>query len=167
MSTFNRCVLMATAFAICLPSLGFAQYVWLDEKGTKQFTDTPPPPNVPKSRIIKSPKASISLQPTKADSEKPASDEKITKPVTTASQNEDFNKRRAERQEKEAKAQAEAQAAADKAKNCERARAYQQALESGTRIGTTDKNGERSVMDDSQRERELAEARKVTSACSK
>ena len=30
-----------------------AQYIWLNEKGRKQFSDTPPPASVPKHRILK------------------------------------------------------------------------------------------------------------------
>src|SRR5205823_1792862 len=34
-----------------------AQYVWLNERGVKQFSDMPPPASVPENRILKSPGA--------------------------------------------------------------------------------------------------------------
>ena len=32
-----------------------AQYVWLNDKGVKQYSDMPPPAAVPNQRILKSP----------------------------------------------------------------------------------------------------------------
>ena len=32
------------ALSLLCPGTAAAQYVWLDEKGTKQFSDMPPPP---------------------------------------------------------------------------------------------------------------------------
>ena len=149
----------------------FAQYVWLDEKGSKQFSDLPPPTSTPKNRILKTPfktpepatKSKDANEGT--ENEAPSPKEKLQKPVTTASKNEDFMKRKMEQEEKEKKASDEKQAAMDKSKNCERARAYQQSLESGVRIGSTDKNGERSFMTDAQRAQDLAEVKRSLEAC--
>ncbi|MFZ6721056.1 DUF4124 domain-containing protein [Undibacterium sp. Ji49W] len=145
-----------------------AQYVWLDEKGNKQFSDKPPPISVPKNKIIKAP--NMSGKPAPAADAAPASAaaddaSKLTKPVTTASKNEDYNKRKAEQAEKDKKAEDEKQSAAAKAKNCERARTYQQNLESGARVANVDKNGERNFMDDTQRNQELADVKKTLADC--
>lgn len=148
-----------------------AQYVWLDEKGSKQFSDMPPPITVPKNRILKTPfkatqnPASASADASAASNAAASAEEKLQKPITTAGKNEDFMKRKAEQEEKEKKAIAEKQAAADKAKNCERARSYQQSLESGVRIANTDKNGERSFLSDEQRAKELADVKQAMAAC--
>jgi hypothetical protein len=80
--------------------------------------------------------------------------------MTTSARNEDFNKRRAEQAEKDKKASEDQQANADKQKNCERARSYQKVLESGQRVATTDKNGERNYLSDAQREKEAADVKK-------
>ena len=148
-------------------SLAQAQYVWLDEKGNKQYSDTPPPASVPRNKIIKAP--NMSGKPVAATDAAPASASEaastLQKPVTTASKNEDYNKRKAEQAEKDKKAEDEKQAAAAKAKNCEKAKSYQQNLESGVRIATTDKNGERVFMDDNQRNQELADVKKAQAGC--
>ncbi|MCU6433447.1 DUF4124 domain-containing protein [Undibacterium sp. Jales W-56] len=156
------------ALLISVPA--HAQYVWLDDKGNKQFSDMPPPLNVPKNRIIKAPNKTAETSLPAAD--KPAAStpgnadqNKLEKPVTTASKNEDFMKRRAEQAAKDKKAAEEAQNNADKAKNCERAKSYQKALESGVRIATTGKDGERSYMDDGKRAQELADAKRTMAGC--
>ncbi|WP_423681690.1 DUF4124 domain-containing protein [Undibacterium sp. WLHG33] len=144
-----------------------AQYVWVDEKGNKQFSDTPPPASTPKNRIIKSQGLSTT-RPAEANDAASASKDAVNaaqKPMTTSSRNEEFNKRRAEQAEKDKKATEEQQAAADKQKNCERARSYQKVLESGQRVATTDKNGERNYLTDAQREKEAADVKKALAGC--
>lgn len=150
---------LAAALAACFfVNPVFAQYVWLDEKGTKQFSDLPPPPNIPSSRILKQPSGSPS--PT---SEPTPSSPKAE--MTTAEKNAEFRKRRTEQAEKEKKAAEEERAAGEKAKNCERARDFQRTLESGERIARTDKNGERSFLTDEQRSRELQETKRALADC--
>jgi hypothetical protein len=148
--------------SMLLCNLSFAQWAWIDEKGGKQFSDLPPPASVPKNKILKSPGRAVQAPESSAAA---SSTEKLQKPVTTASKNEDFLKRRAEQEEKEKKLAAEQQANTEKAKNCERARAYKQSLESGIRIANVDKNGERNYLDDGKRAQELAEANKALADC--
>lgn len=148
---------MLTAAAAHLPAC--AQYVWLDDKGTKQYSDMPPPASVPASRIIKQP--GKWTPPATAD-EKPAA---ASGGMSVAEQNADFKKRQAERAEKEAKAAEEARQAADKAKNCERARNYQRLLDSGERINQTDKSGERTFLTDEQRAQELRDVKRMLEQC--
>ncbi len=151
--------------ALLISVSSHAQYVWLDEKGTKQFSDMPPPISVPKNRILKTPiRSPEPLAPADTGVDK-KTDEKLQKPVTTASKNEDFMKRKAEQEEKNKKAEAEIQAKADKTKNCERARSYQQSLQSGIRISSTDKNGERTFMSDEQRAKEEADVKRALDEC--
>ncbi|MFZ6874699.1 DUF4124 domain-containing protein [Undibacterium sp. Di27W] len=146
-----------------------AQYVWVDDKGNKQYSDMPPPKSVPKDKILKAP-GGVAKPAAAVAEDKPASSAsdsaaKLEKPVTTASKNEDFNKRKAEQAEKDKKAEEEKTAAADKAKNCDRARNYQQTLNSGIRISRTDKNGEKSFLSDAQREQEAADVKKALAGC--
>ncbi|QJQ04808.1 DUF4124 domain-containing protein [Undibacterium piscinae] len=117
-----------------------AQYVWLDEKGNKQFSDMPPPVSVPAQKILKAPQKNngSSTSATKTSTEQTKNEasninEQLKKPATTASKNEEFNKRKIEQEEKDKKKAAEDQLSADKAQNCERARAYQKTIESGQR----------------------------------
>ncbi|CAN5906086.1 hypothetical protein BH11PSE12_BH11PSE12_16800 [soil metagenome] len=173
MSKHSFSILFITVFAALTTVTAYAQYVWLDDKGGKQFSDLPPPVSIPKSRILKSPSRNNvdNTSSTKEQSSITGSvnealpNEKLQKPVTTANKNEDFNKRKAEQEEKEKKATTEKQASTEKAKNCERARAYQQSLQSGVRIAHTDKNGERAFISDAQREQELADVKRSLSEC--
>ncbi|MBX9899574.1 MAG: DUF4124 domain-containing protein [Burkholderiaceae bacterium] len=154
-----------TTIFVLSTQICFAQWIWLDEKGSKQFSDQPPPASVPKNKILKSP-GRASLEPSTESKDAAASSpEKLQKPVTTASKNEDFLKRRAEQEEKDKKAAGEQQAKAEKDKACERARTYKQSLESGIRIASVDKNGERNYLDDAKRAQELAEVNKNLADC--
>lgn len=149
-----------------------AQYVWLNEKGAKQYSDQPPPKTVPRDRIIKAPGSQTRMIEAAATTESASNTnstkseiDKLQKPATLASKNEDFNKRKIAKEEAEKKAEAEKQANQDKEKNCARARAYQQSIEGGMVIATRDQNGERVILDETQRARELADAKKITSEC--
>jgi hypothetical protein len=150
--------------SILLCNLSYAQWIWIDEKGSKQFSDLPPPASIPQNKILKSPGKTIQA-PAPESTSAASNTEKLQKPVTTASKNEDFLKRRAEQEEKEKKLAAEQQASAEKAKNCERARTYKQSLESGIRIANVDKNGERNYLDDGKRAQELADVNKALADC--
>jgi type IV secretory pathway VirB10-like protein len=168
--TFTATSLAISAFLIA--SACQAQYVWVDEKGNKQFSDQPPPANISKDKIIKAPTRNASATSSTATppgappaGNAGAANEQLKKPVTTASKNEDYNKRKAEQEEKEKKSAAEQQANSDKAKNCERARAYQKTLESGQRIANTAANGEKNILNDAQREQELKDTQRSLSDC--
>jgi len=149
-----------------LPSLASAQYVWLDDKGTKQFSDMPPPVSVPASRILKQPGRSASSPPADAavpEAEKPTTGSRAD--VSLADRNADFKKRKADQAEKEKKAEEEAKQAAEKSKNCDRAREYYRTLAAGERIVRTDKNGERAFLTDEQRNQEIRDARRIIEDC--
>ncbi|MFZ6689956.1 DUF4124 domain-containing protein [Undibacterium sp. SXout11W] len=156
-------VLFSTLFACAYAS---AQYVWVDEHGNKQFSDTPPPASVSKNRILKNKnKVDSNVDTGEKSTSGNATDTPQQKTNSVASRNEDYNKRKAEQAEKDKKAADALQAANDKNKNCERAKSYQNLLESGVRMTTTDKNGERSYMTDEQRARELSDAKKANAGC--
>ncbi len=157
-------VLAATLITLGFSGAVFAQYVWLDEKGTKQFSDMPPPASVPANRILKQP----GLRPA-ADvpNDEPALTEKpaAKTEMSIAEKNAEFRKRHAEQAEKEKKAAEEARQAAEKAKYCDQAREYSRALQSGERISRRDKNGERSFLTDEQRAQEARDTRRILDDC--
>ena len=170
---------MAAALAILsLSTSAFAQYVWLNDKGVKQYSDMPPPASVPNSRSVKAPGAAMRLtSPVPPDgaamdgsengvtAATVSATEKIKIPITTAEKNTDFQKRKIEQAENDKKTAEEKQKAADKSKNCERAREYQKVLDSGQRIAHTDKNGERAYMGDAQRSQETKDTRRILGDC--
>lgn len=159
--TIARLAACALLAAFAVPAI--AQYVWLDEKGVKQYSDMPPPASVPDKRILKQPgtpaPANPSDQPDTADAVPPK-----TAP-TLAEQNAAFRKRQQEAAEKEKKTAEHSRLAAEKAKNCDRARGYLRSLESGERIAHTDRNGERVFLSDEQRSAEMHDARQALANC--
>ena len=164
------CLKQAAAFiaALSFATAALAQYVWVDDKGTKQFSDTPPPASVPKARILRQPSAMQSTSAADkntASADAPAESVKSAAPMTSAEKNTDFLKRRNEQAEKDKKAADEAKRKADNAQNCERARSYAQGLESGQRMARTDKNGERAFLSDEERAGELQNAKRIISDC--
>jgi hypothetical protein len=167
-------VAITTLCMVNMTAPAFAQYVWLDEKGVKQYSDIAPSSSIPKNRILKAPNTSPRASATSiSDDAAHDKDDKVTDPavakikapMTAAEKNADFQKRKKEEAEKEKKASEEAKFKAKKAKNCEQARGYQQDLESGQRIGITDKNGERSIMSDEQRNNAIRDNKRALDEC--
>ncbi|GIZ51217.1 DUF4124 domain-containing protein [Noviherbaspirillum aridicola] len=138
-----------------------AQYAWIDDRGVKQYSDRPPPASVPKARILRQPGGVAAAE----GGSPPAPAATAAAAPTIAEKNAEFRKRQAEKAEKEKKSADEAKVAADRRQNCERAADYQRTLESGVRIGTTGKDGERGFLSDEQRARELQETRRVLAGC--
>lgn len=155
---FRHLVAVVALAALGATGTASAQYVWVDEKGTKQYSDMPPPASVPTSRILKRPGGAPSPQPEAASP--PAKTE-----LSVAEKEADFRKRRSEQAEKEKKAAEQAKYEADKAKHCERAREYNRVLESGERVARTDKSGERAFLTDEQRAQELRDTRRTLEEC--
>jgi hypothetical protein len=148
-----------------------AQYVWINEKGVKQYSDMPPPASIPTNKILKHPGGIPALASSGPQAEQAAASdsdttpEKAKQPLTTAEKNAEFQKRKLEQAEKDKKAAEQQQQTAEKAKNCERAQAYQRSLESGERLARTDKNGERYYLSDQQRSQETQENRRILDSC--
>lgn len=165
----------AVAFvaALSFATAALAQYVWLDEKGVKQFSDMPPPASVPQNRILKQPAAAapaqtqgaVAADKIGAQGDAAAGGVKSKLPMTTTEKNTDFLKRRNEQAEKEKKAADEAKRKADSAQDCERARGYARSLEAGERVVRTDKSGERAYLSDEERARDLQDARRTLANC--
>ncbi|HWU99134.1 MAG TPA: DUF4124 domain-containing protein [Oxalicibacterium sp.] len=159
-------------FAFTLVLSGFcsaalAQYVWLDEKGVKQYSDMPPPASVPNSRMLKSPGAMPQTAPAAAtDSDEKSADTATSKaPPTLADKNADFQKRRAEQAEKDKLAADKAKQDASKKKNCEQVSNYQRALQSGQRITRLSPTGERIFLTDEERAATVRENQRTLSDC--
>jgi hypothetical protein len=149
-----------------------AQYVWLNEKGVKQFSDQPPPASVPKNRILKSPAGGFQPPPRESASDTPADAAPAAKeadkgPMTTAERNAEFQKRKKEQAENEQKAAEKEKQAAEKAKYCDQLRSYSRSLNSGDRITKADpKTGEKVYLSDEQRAAEAREAQSKLAGCS-
>jgi hypothetical protein len=145
-------------FFTLLAALGIAagasaqQYKWVDKDGKVRYGDIPPPGA--RATPLRSPSAP-------APQPQAAPDKKGGAALSPAQQEAEFRKRQLARQEEEenaAKARAEAQA---KRANCARAEASLRGLQSGQRIATTNKAGEREYLDDAQREKEMERAQRA------
>lgn len=150
---------------LALASSAQAQYIWLDEKGIKQYSDMPPPSSVPANRILKQPGGMRAPSGPEQNEVENAAPPKAA--PTFAEQNAEFKKRRMEQAEQEKKTAEQAKLAADKAKNCDRTRDYLRTLEAGQRIVHTNKNGERAFLTDEQRAADMRDARRVLEECGK
>jgi hypothetical protein len=147
-------------------SLAHAQYVWIDEKGLKQFSDRPPPTSTPLNKILKAPGQAAPELPG-ADGAAPAAPAaaKKAEPPTMADRNADYKKRAKEQADAAAKSAEEEKFKLAKKENCEVARNQKRELLSGERFTTTDKNGERGFLSDEQRAERVAKANKVLDDC--
>lgn len=176
--TRPRLLLLIIGLAMAAASEhALAQFVWLDGKGVKQYSDMPPPSSVPRNRILKSPNVvsapsanelAVSTPTAAAITPSVASATAATKssgPMTTAERNADYTKRKMDEAEQAKKSADAAKQVADKKANCERAQSYSRSLEDGTRIASTDKNGERSYLSDEQRAKEMSNTQRVLAAC--
>lgn len=151
-----KCFFYSTCLAlIFFTSSSFAQYVWLDENGHKQFSDQPPPHNTPTSKIIKT-------RPLPIQQDHPTS-----APVaeTLAEKNTAYQKRRDAQIAQAQKEAEEAKAAAAKSEYCKRTRAYKQSLDSGLRITQMNEKGERSFMNDTERLKAQNEVNQSLQTC--
>jgi hypothetical protein len=168
----RRLRLLAGGALLLVAGLSHAQYVWVDEKGIKQFSDRPPPPSTPLRKILKAPGVQFPAIELPASGEAPeatpaadAAAPKPKAPPTLAERNAEFRKRGKEQAEREQKTAEEAQRKAEQAENCEAARQNKQQLDSGVRIASTDKNGERSFISDDERAQRTAKTNKVLAGC--
>jgi hypothetical protein len=165
---FTACALMLLA------QLAHAQatYVWIDEKGTRVFSDRPPPPNTPGSRILKAPRALQLAEPASAaapsapaPSASAAAAGKPAAAPTLAERDADLKKRAFDRAESERKAQDEAEHKAQQLENCKAARQMAAQVESGMRMARINEKGEREVLGDAERAQQLQRAQRVLAGC--
>jgi hypothetical protein len=150
------------------PQFAHAQYSWIDEKGTRVFSDRPPPPGTPSNRILKTPHRPDlmpdNVTPAAAADAASSSADK-PKQSGLAEREADYRKRQAERQDSEKKAQEDAGRKAAQQALCANARQEERQLASGMRISEMQANGERGYISDEDRARRLARARQALADC--
>lgn len=168
--------LLCAGALFLMAQLAHAQYSWIDDKGTRVFSDRAPPASIPASRILKAPhkfdpraapaeaaaSAASASAPTVPPS--PAAAAKPTAP-TLAEQEADFRKRAAQRVADDAKAAQEAQQKAAQAAQCAALRRNVTALSSGVRMTEFNAKGEQVFIADDERARRLAQAQSSLSSC--
>jgi hypothetical protein len=161
---------LIAGLALFAAATAHAQYMWIDDKGLKQFSDRPPPPSVPAKRILTAPGRALLIDAPEASAEPAASADASASaaakaPPTTAERNADFNKRKLEQADQARKAGEEARRKSELAANCEANRQHLALLESGARIATVETNGEPGFLSDEARAQQLNATRRALGNC--
>lgn len=176
-SPLRRIAGLALLFAT---SLAQAQFVWVAPNGTRHYSDQPPPPGTPPSRILKAPGlAAVSLQATPASAAKPAQPatatpapdavapaiEKPKGPPTLAEREADFRKRQKESQEAELKEREQARVKAANAEHCVEVRKAKLMYDSGIRVAEVGLDGQKRYLSDAERAQRSARANAMAAQC--
>jgi len=152
-----------------------AQWKWQDENGRVHYSDQPPPPNVPSSRIMRSvdkgPQPAVAST-SSAGSAAPGSKGETAgataqpgngvavAPKSWAERAGELRKREAERQEAQRKEEDLARKAAALGQVCEGMRSEVRTLESGMRIARVNAQGEQEFVTEEERAARLDVLRK-------
>ena len=151
---------LAGSALLMFASLSHAQYVWVDEKGIKQFSDRSPPANIPAKNILKMPRGqSVEAAEPAAAAGSPAAS---AAPRSVAEREADYKKRQLAKAEADKRAASDTSQANVKKAVCDSARAAKSELESGVRL-RSGANGD--YMDDQQRAQAMANANKALADC--
>jgi hypothetical protein len=161
----GRWIVLALLLAAVLAQPAQAQWKWRDKSGHTQYSDLPPPADVPESDILSRPQAGSrrAAAPAPAAASAAASGpavNAILKPKTDDTALEAKRKQLESEQAEKRKAD-EAKLAAGKADNCARAKEQLRSIDSGVRLVRTNEKGEREVLDDQQRADEAKHTRDI------
>jgi len=148
-----------------LAQLAHAQYSWIDDKGTRVFSDRPPPPGTPAARILKAPRALAPAAAAAAAPPSPAAAPTAPKPPSLAEQDAAFRQRQAKREEDARKAQEDTDKKAASEERCALARQEVLQMTQGSRITQVDAKGEKYFLSDEEKAKRAEVARKALQDC--
>ena len=163
------CRLISLSFAalalLALAAPAEAQWKWRDSRGQIHISDIPPPRDVPDKDVLQRPEVVARKAPPAPPPAAAASAAAAPAKAPVDAELEE-RKRKAD-QEQAARAKADEQkAAAIRKDNCQRARAQLATLDSGQRIARIKADGEREILDDEARAKEMRRAREaIASEC--
>jgi hypothetical protein len=151
--------IVAFALSLAMAAASAQSYKWVDKDGKVGYGDTPPPGAKVTTPLKTSPASGAQPAPQAAAGKDAAKDARKG-PLTPAEQEQAFRKRKLE--DDEARKKQEDALAADlgRKQNCVGAQETVREIESGQRIARTDAKGERYYVDDEQRAKDLAAARR-------
>lgn len=152
---------LAGAALLTVAGLSQAQYVWVNDKGVKQFSDRAPPASIPLKNILKAP-GGVQAASTASADVAPKPIVAAPPPPSLADREADYRKRQLAKADEDKKAAADAKNAAYNKQRCDTSRAAKAALDSGIRI-RSGANGD--VMDDAQRQQEAAKIKTSLAEC--
>jgi hypothetical protein len=151
-----------------LAQFAHAQYSWIDDKGTRVFSDRPPPPGTPAARILKGPRTALAAPADGAAvsaAVPAASAPAAPRPPTLAEQDAAFRQRQAKREDDTRKQKESGDRQAEKEERCAAARQQERLMTSGERVSGIDAKGERYFLTDAEKAQRLNTARKALQDC--
>jgi type IV secretory pathway VirB10-like protein len=158
---------LLAVFCLGLSPQAFAQWKWRDKNDRVQYSDLPPPGDVPESAILQKPaEGSRRALPTAAPA--PASGASGAAPASgpgkTVDPELEAKRKKAEQEEAAKRKVEEDKNTAAKQENCNRAKAQIRGLDEGIRIARVNTQGEREILDDKGRAEEAKRARDIMSS---
>ncbi len=135
-----------------------AQWQWVDKDGRKVYSDRPPHADVPEKNILKQPGYRGGAAPAPAVGPASAASAPASAAIPRSAGKDkelEEKKKQAEQQEAAARKAEEEKFQKTRADNCARARQAKAGFDSGARIATTSKTGERIILDDEARAAEV------------
>jgi hypothetical protein len=158
--------LLLLVLALSASGMAQAQWKWRDAKGQVQYSDRAPPASVPDKDVLQRPpgQAGLVLLPMGAPNPvagatPAASAVAASRPASGSAPrlvSGDEARKRAD--EAAQRKNAEDALARQRAENCQQARDQIRLLQDGVRVARMNAKGEREILDDAQRARELARA---------
>ena len=159
----QRVQALAGGALLLVANLASAQYAWIDEKGTRQFSDRAPPASIPLKNILRSPVPIVMPADTAEAPAAKAAPAVAKLPPSLADREADYRKRQLAKAEEDKKTQAQAALQARRKSACDNARVANGQLASGIRI----RNADNSFMDDKQRGAEQSKVNGYLAECNK
>jgi hypothetical protein len=152
-------LLLASTALLLLSNPALAQWKWRDSHGQVHVSDIPPPRDIPDKDVMQRPEAVVRKP---AIAAAPASAASAAMPVKAPVDPElEERRRRAEQEQAQRNRAEEQKAAAVRKDNCQRARDQLVTLESGQRMARVKADGEREILDDDARAKEVRRTREV------
>lgn len=171
-----RCLrALCAGAALLLAAHAHAQYSWIDDHGTRVFSDRPPPVGTPASRILQAPRPATASTPVEAlppatdagnpsDKPSPGAGAKHALP-TLADREAAYRERAAQREADTREAAEKARLKVEHASACAAAREEEQLMKRTRRMIGVNEKGERAVLTDEDKAARLARARHVLADC--
>ena len=158
--------ILAFTLVTAMAAASAQSYKWIDKDGKVRYGDTQP---VGAKVTAVKPLPGVAPPPA-AGKEAAKNDARDAKkgPLTPVEQEQAFRKRKLDEEEARKKEEQTLAAEQGRRQNCEKAQESVRQLESGQRISRTDAKGESYYLEDDQRAKEIAAARKTAADwCSK
>jgi len=168
MNRMGRWIVCALLLAATLVQPAQAQWKWRDKNGQTQYSDLPPPGNVPEQDILSRPQGGGARRLVVAPAATAAASAASGAASTTAALSPrtvdpalEARRKQFEAEQADKKKADEAKLAAAKADNCARAKEQLRSIDSGMRLARTNEKGEREILDDQQRAQEAKRTRDI------